>query len=265
MAKERKYEDYWAGLPDRGISIIRHTVRQILFSRWIVLALAILLIPAFIGIYAIFRPPQDFKPMELFFNLGLYLFLQFFVLLYSLIYATSLVYEEMEKLTITYLISRPMKRLEVAVFKFIGYLISLNILFIFSILVTYVVFSVPDNFADFTANLGSVFILILIMFLGSLAYGALFMFFGTVFKWPLMIGILFAFIWEIFIINIGGNIKKVTIMYYLRSIFYQEIGIGDILNQTKMETTQFSVIVLLVVLAVFLLLSCYVISRKDMN
>lgn len=241
------------------------TIRQMLRTKSVILALLILLVPAFIGLYASIWPPTDYDPMELFADLSLFLFLQFYVLLYSLIYAAPLLNEEIEKKTMTYLISRPMKRWEVVVFKFAGFVISINALFAVAVFVTYVTFNIHDSFSLFADNLDLMFYVWLIMFLGSLAYGALFTMAGALFKHPLMIGILFAFIWEVFIVNIGGNIRKVTIMYYLRSVFYDRVALGNILTMTKMETPGFSVFVIIFLMTACVGLTCYVVSRKDMN
>lgn len=256
---------YWQGIPGRGICLMGLTIRQMLLTKSVILALLILLVPAFIGLYAAIWQPNDFKPFELFADLSLFLFLQFYVLLYSLIYAAPLLNEEIEKKTMTYLISRPMKRWEVAVFKLIGFIISINILFTTAVFVTYVTFNIPDSFSLFAENLDLMIYVCLIMLLGSLAYGALFSLAGALFKHPLMIGILFAFIWEVFIVNIGGKFPKVTIMYYLRSVFYDKVALGQVLAMTKLETTGFSVFIIIFLTLLFLGLTCFIVSRKDMD
>lgn len=258
-------EGYLGGIPGRGLCIIKLTLQQMLLTKSVLLALLILLVPAYIGIYATIWPPKDYEPLVLFADLSLFLYLQFYVLLYSLIYAAPLINEEIEKKTMTYLISRPMKRWEVAVFKYIGFLISINTMFAISVFATYIVFNIHDSFSLFVDNLDMMFYIWLTMMLGSVAYGALFSMTGALFKHPLMIGILFAFIWEVFIVNIGGKFPKVTIMYYLRSIFYDRVAFGQILTMTKLETPEFSMFVILIVMAICLGVTCLVVSKKDMN
>jgi hypothetical protein len=57
---------------------------------------------------------------------------------------------------------------------------------------------------------------LLILPVGALAYGALFLFLATFVRRPLIIGILFAFGWEWWVPNMPGRFQFVSIMSYLR-------------------------------------------------
>lgn len=57
---------------------------------------------------------------------------------------------------------------------------------------------------------------ILILPLGALAYGSLFLFLATLVNRPLMYGLLFAFGWESWVPNLPGDFQKVSLMSYLR-------------------------------------------------
>jgi hypothetical protein len=57
---------------------------------------------------------------------------------------------------------------------------------------------------------------ILILPLGALAYGSLFLFLATLLNRPLMYGLLFAFGWESWVPNLPGDFQKVSLMSYLR-------------------------------------------------
>jgi ABC-2 type transport system permease protein len=223
------------------------------------------MIPSGIGIYTIFYRPDNYKPIEMFINASLFLYLQFFVVLYTLIYGSSLLHDELDKKTMTYLLIRSSKRLEIVIFKYIGLIISVNILFIVAISVCYFIFAIQGESSDLLDNLDKLFYICLVMFLGSLAYGAFFTFLSIFFKRPLMIGLLYAFIWEVFITNIPMNIRRATIMYYLRSVFYHQVRYGEIMQFTKMETVSFSVRVILIVMVVFVGLSCWLITRKEVH
>jgi ABC-type transport system involved in multi-copper enzyme maturation permease subunit len=267
MMKETKNETgYWAGLPYRGFALITLTLKQILLNRYVPIAFLFLMIPTGIGIYTIIWRPDDYKPIEMFVFISLFLYLQFFVLLYTLIFGSSLLHDEMDKKTMTYLLIRSSKRLEIVIFKYIGLIISINILFIVAISVSYFVFAIQGESSDLLNNLDKLFYVCLVMFLGSLAYGAFFTFLSIFFKRPLMVGLLYAFIWEIFITNIPMNIRRATMMYYLRSVFYHQIHSDVVLEMfTNMETVSFSVRVILIVMIVFVGLSCWLMTRKEVH
>lgn len=252
-------------MPHRGAALITLTVRQILLNKYLPLAVLFLLIPSFIAIYTMFKEPKGFNGLDFFVDISLFLFLQFFVLFYALIYGSSLLHDEIDKRTMTYLIFRGSKRYEVVIFKFIGLIISLNILFFSILTLTYVLFVVQDSPGDLVTHLDVLVNMCLVMFLGSLAYGAMFSLLSSQFKRPLMIGLLYAFIWELFIANIPLNIRRATVMYYLRSVFYHEIHIGEILTQTKMVETSTAVTVVIFLMLFFITLSCWRITKRDMH
>jgi len=265
MSGNVKMNGYWAGLPHRGIALISLTIKQILLNKYLPLAFVFLLIPSVIALYTIFNPPKDYDALGMFVDVSLFIFFQFFVLIYCLIYGSSLMHDELEKQTMTYLITRSSKRLEIVIFKFIGLIISVNILFIVSVSLCYFLFTIQGDSGDLVNGLDHLFYICLIMFLGSLGYGALFTFFSIRFKRPLMVGLLFAFVWEIFITNIPFNVRRVTLMYYLRSLLFHKVHYGSILEFTKPETVGFSVGVIIVVTLFFIALSCWLMSRKEIH
>jgi hypothetical protein len=60
--------------------------------------------------------------------------------------------------------------------------------------------------------------------IGTAAYSSIFAAIGTVFRRPLLIGVLVAFGWEVIVSNVPGVIPSVTVMYYLRSLFVAAFG-----------------------------------------
>ncbi|MCI4371472.1 MAG: hypothetical protein L3J78_02370, partial [Thermoplasmata archaeon] len=62
--------------------------------------------------------------------------------------------------------------------------------------------------------------------LGSAAYGALFLFISVLVRKPLAVGLLIGFVWESIVGNIPGDVPKLSVIHYLRSILKGMITLG---------------------------------------
>ena len=93
------------------------------------------------------------------------------------------------------------------------------------------------------------------------AWGALFLFFGVFFrKYSLMVGLLYALLWETFIANIPTSIKFATVNYYIRSMGPIEF------NNVTGETPWGQALAAMVGLAVACILLAWYFQRgKDYN
>ncbi|MGA1848107.1 MAG: ABC transporter permease subunit [Thermoplasmatota archaeon] len=263
---DAKGRGYMEGLPFRGLAIFIQTVKDVYMTKGVLLALFFLMIPPLISVYTLANAQEGFKEWwNLFAVFGLVLYLQLLVLLYSLVYGSSMINENIDNRTMTYLTIRTAKRFEVVIWKYIGLVISLQLMFTFSIIVTYIILGSHGSISDIWSNIDILLILLFTVNLGIAVYVALFSLFGTAFKHPLMIGILFAFFWEVIMVYIPANVKKVTIMHYLQSIFRSNRTISHTLDLGKATDSVFSTIFLIVLIVVFLSISMYILSRKDVN
>ena len=68
-----------------------------------------------------------------------------------------------------------------------------------------------DGFLDLVKDLG-------VLALGLAVYGALFALVGTVFKRPLLFGLVFVFGWENLVMALPGYLKRLTVAFYLRGL-----------------------------------------------
>ena len=58
-----------------------------------------------------------------------------------------------------------------------------------------------------------------ILLLGLLVYSALFLLFGGILRHPMVLGLLFVFGWEKFITYVPGNVRLLTVMNYLQTLY----------------------------------------------
>ena len=112
--------------------------------------------------------------------------------------------------------------------------------------------SVPDLFRD----LG-------VLALTLLVYGALFTLFGVLLRWPLILGLLFLFVWEL-IANLPGYMPRFTVTAWLRSLIGHRPpgrGMSELFGQVLPVGLSLGVVCALTV--VFLGLAIWIFSRRE--
>jgi ABC-type transport system involved in multi-copper enzyme maturation permease subunit len=242
-------------------------MRDILLNKWMLLALPLILIPFFISVYTIVDSPEGIREdwPEVFVIFAILANMQILVLMFSLIYGTSSLNEEIESRTATYLLMRGSRRFEVLLYKFTGVYLSLFILFSISSILTYFTLSLHTSTERMVDHIMALVSLLGAQYFGLFAYLALFTLMGVLFKKPLVVGLIFSFFWEVFMVNIELNVQQVTIMYYLRSIF---LGTDAVRRYTDIDDKAGvggSIIGLMLLGSFFLFLACFTFSRKDVN
>jgi len=155
--------------------------------------------------------------MDFFMGLIVILYLQMIVLYVCFLYASALITSEVDDRTITYLISRPIKKLEIVVYKYTGYIISLFLIFSIPATINYGILATNGGGSGLTDNLDFLMFSLGGILLGIILWGAFFILLASVFRNPLMPGFLFCIFWESLIANIGTNVSKLTVTYQIRT------------------------------------------------
>jgi ABC-type transport system involved in multi-copper enzyme maturation permease subunit len=143
------------------------------------------------------------------------LFLRFIVPVLGVFYGTALIADEVDDKTITYLFTRPVRRGAVLLGKYLAYLACTILVVLPSVMVVYFL-TVPPR--DIAATFPSLLVDLGILGLGLMVYGALFAWSGTVFRRPLVIGLVFAFGWEQAALLMPGYLGRLTVAYYLQAL-----------------------------------------------
>jgi ABC-type transport system involved in multi-copper enzyme maturation permease subunit len=261
-----KVKGYMEGLPNRALVVISRTVKDVLLSKGVILALVFLLIPPLISVYTLLDPQEGMKEWwDMFAGFGVVLYLQLLVLLYSLVYGSSMIHDALDRKTMTYFTIRSAKRFEIVLWKYIGTTISIMVLFTISVFLNYIILAGHGPFDDLVGKLDVLGIMLLTVYIGILVYIALFSMIGVAFKRPLMIGLLFSFFWEVIMVNLPTNIRLATIMHYLRSVFLSNKLVSDAIDLGDMTESVFSVVFLLVLAVIFLAGGMVLLSSKDVN
>jgi hypothetical protein len=104
--------------------------------------------------------------------------------------------------------------------------------------------------------------------LGLAVYGAVFAFVGSVFKRPLVTGLVFAFGWEKTVLLLPGYLKQFTVAYYLQALVPHAMpadGVASLLQSVFRETPPWPVCLLWlgIFTAGFLWLATLAVERKE--
>ena len=143
-------------------------------------------------------------------------FVRFSVPVLAVFYGTSLIADEVDDKTITYLFTRPIPRGSVLFGKYLAYLACTIFVVLPSVMVVWLLI-VPIN-----GSLGSGFLDLLkdlvVLAAGLAVYGAVFALVGAAVKRPLLVGLFLVFCWETIVMALPGNLKRVSVAYYLQGL-----------------------------------------------
>lgn len=252
------------GIRTRGVTITKITIKRLLFSRKTIVLLFFCAIPILLSLYWL---TVDEEEGYLFFvNLVYVSFLLFIAGIITLLYGLSTFNDDIDDKTINYLISRPIDKVELTFYKYVGYIISSIAVVIPPIVIIFFIVSIKVG--DVADNIYLLYNFISIFILAILVYGAVFMFLGLLLKHPMLISFVFLFVVESFLAAIPLAIKQITIKHYLQSIAYHIIGMGapkglyDEPGTTPADVTT-SLIVLFVTIIIFLILTVILARNKD--
>ncbi len=197
-------------------------------------------------------------------------YLQLAVPLLGMFYGTALIADEVEDKTITYLFTRPVSRSAVLVGKYLAYLgctglvVLPSAMLVFFLIVPLEGGSIGTSFLDLVKDLA-------LLAVGLAVYGALFALVGAWFKRPLLIGLVFIFVWEKIIVFVPGYMKRFTVSYYIQGLvphaMPQDGVVTAILSALQandvVPSVAASLIGLGVILAGGLLLATWLVERRE--
>jgi ABC-type transport system involved in multi-copper enzyme maturation permease subunit len=145
------------------------------------------------------------------------MYLRFIVPVLGAFYGTSLIADEVEDKTITYLFTRPIPRGAVLMGKYLAYLASTVMVVLPSVVLVFFLV-IPAQLSAIATAFPSLAKDLAILGIGLAVYGALFAFLGAWLRYPLIIGLVFAFGWEQLAMLLPGYLRKLTIAYYLQAL-----------------------------------------------
>ena len=186
----------------------------------------------------------------------------FIIPLIGILFAISAVRDDIEDKTIVYLITRPVSKFELLLFKFNGYFFSTWVPIAISMSITFFIVS----FTEGTPLLHINYLLVLLglSILSILAYGAIFFAFAVSLPYPSILSLLYLLFWEITLVPNQPNIlNRLSITYHLQSIAKDLLGEVANVNVYQPINVVTSFFVLLGFIIGFFGLAVYLFSYRD--
>lgn len=181
----------------------------------------------------------------------------------ALFYATALVADEVEGKTITFLLTRPVRRTSVLLGKFAAYGATTLSVALPSLVATFFLLVSAHGGEGLGARVPDLFRDLGVCALTLLSYGALFTLLGVLLRRPVIPGLLFLFVWEL-VANLPGYMPRLTITAYLRSLItYRPAheGFAELFGQ--IVPAPICLAVLAAVVAVCLGAAAWIFSRRE--
>lgn len=236
-----------------------HLLKKLLFGKKVVITVLVALFVAAVMAYA---GSQSDNPLEDGTNLIDTLILFFFMPVMAMIFGSSLIRDEIDDRSITHVATAPLDR----AFSYVGYYLPLAIAVALSMVaissVGFVAFFGQHGFGSETLEIyGAIVALVVI---GSFVYSSLFLAISVLFNKPVMVGLVYAFIWEGYIGSLSGAIQNASVKHYLRSLGSGWLDFGDISRWDQASSMSGSAALLLGLTVFLLVLGVYLFREKEL-
>lgn len=253
--------------------IFKLTIRRLLWSRKTIIAFLVSMAP--VGISVIVRISIIFRLMrlsardlrEFIPHLTMTFYLMFVTVLIALFFGTAIIADEVDNKTLTYLFTRPLRKARILLSKFAAYLVGTIALVAPShLLATLIIATAPQIKESLLFHIGMSFKYMGVISLGLLAYGAIFATFGARFKQAVLWGLFVAFGWEKITLIVPGNIKKLSVIHYLLSVYPRHNLPNRLITELLGDsppTFLWALVIIVLITAVFLYLSIWVFQRRE--
>jgi len=196
------------------------TLDGMLWSRRSALMAVLLGLPVVLGlVYRVslnLRMPR-LTALDLYAQLVLLYYVRNVVPLVALFYATSLVADEVEGKTLTYLLTRPIRRGAILAGKLAAYLATTLALSLPGVVLSFFILTTERGLSGASSRVPDLLRDTGTVALALVVYGALFTLLGVLLRRPMIPGLLFLFGWEL-LVYLPGHVPRLTITAYLRSL-----------------------------------------------
>ena len=237
------------------------TLRYLLGTRRVI---AMLLLSAFPFILALSLAAARVPAFNivLFQVLLIPLFLQVVLIFVTLVNATTLIREEIEDNTLPYLLTRPISKPAVVIYKYLGYVVAVLVLLVPPIVLAYGVTEAYQG-TGLTTDLDVLGGFLVATVVGSVAYGAVFLFISVLVRKPLAVGLLIGFLWESIVGSIPGDVPKLSVIHYLRSVLRGMIAVGPMTTYRSDISAGIAVLILVGFSVAMIVLSVMVFQQME--
>jgi hypothetical protein len=189
------------------------------------------------------------------------LYFLFILPLITILYAISAVREDIENHNIVYLITRPISKSEILLYKFKGYVISAWIPIIISFCISFFIIAAKEGSVG--SHMDYLGTLIGLMTLNIIAYGGIFFIFAIITSYPIVISLLYVFFWESIVSSLPNVINRFTILFHVQSIADGILGDAANISIYNPSGAMDSFVVLIGVIVAFFVIGILIFNYRD--
>ncbi len=208
------------------------------------------------------RLPPQVAPLDLYRGLVAFFYVRNVLPLIALFLASALVADEVEGRTLTYLLTRPDTRDAILGGKFGAYLAASVSLSLPPLVVTFLLLASAGGRVGIGPAVPGLFRDLGVMALTLLVYGAVFTLLGVLVRRPLLLGLLFLYVWES-LAGLPGYLPRFTLTAWLRSLLGHAPATRGFAAAGETLPAALSLGVLLGVAVVALVLAVAVFRRRE--
>jgi ABC-type transport system involved in multi-copper enzyme maturation permease subunit len=156
---------------------------------------------------------------------GFGLYFTFIIPIISLLFTSAVVVDDRDNRTITYLLSRPISKVNIFMNKYFSAYLAALFMIVPSMILTYFIMSgYKDGIDTAMDNLKIIGVLIGLTVLGLFIYSAAFTLSTSIFKYPLVLGLIYIFFFDQLMSSMPFSINRIGIRYYLTTIASSNLG-----------------------------------------
>lgn len=255
--------------------LFRSTLRSLLLTKRTPILFLVLLVPTFVtlGIYPFLDERYEAFDGTLATsgNAGLLWFQDATIILYmglliplvTAFFATGLIGDEVANKTLPYIFTRPVRRFWIFLSKFSAFAVGTYALIAMAILIIF--FLALSASQNPWRQLDDLFVALGVALLAVLSFGSLFALFGVGIRFPLVAAMSYFLLWENVFGNFPAQIKRVTLIFYERSILIDYAGRPNFIDDFLGFSVEpgVAIAVLVAATAAFLAASSWLIGRRD--
>lgn len=176
-------------------------------------ALGLIVLPALLAILGRVSQKEHYDPQQTYNSLSGLLIFGFVLVILSVIFGAGIVAQEVEQKTIVYLLTRPIPRWRLLLVQFFAVVLVITATVWLAVIALAVAAYGPAGMGQ--SNLARD---LLVLPVGALAYGGLFVLLSTALARPQIVALLFAFGWDSWVPQLPGKFKMLTLLAYLRAL-----------------------------------------------
>jgi len=255
----------------QSLFVAKHQLRTLLTSK----RLLLIVIGLLLAVLLCYAAVNQYEPLSHFGPVATVLIMSVLVPLTGLLIGSTVISEEVEAKTLTYVITRPISRINFFLGRWLAcaFIVSLALMgaawWIGSHAAGFQPTPNPERAWESPLPEGIVQRFVLAAALGGVFYTTLAAWLSTTMRRPIIFGLGYAFVWEMVVGNLPGSTQRMSMQFYLRSIFFGDDvdtfshRIPSTMIPVEYLTPSDAVLRLSIAIFVMLCLGAYTVRRKQ--